>query len=367
MGLEWLCLLVPLAMTVYVYIKRPGQLVWWELLLTAGVCVLALFFARSMIVLSLGEDWEYQVEVAVEAKHEPAQVSISAMPVRAGTSTSLRVRPRFESARWTLVGREGSNRAIDEATFEGLSAKWESKRREVDKLQLIWPKTPDTAVFITSKQGYVNPLQATRRAYGLPEVGDPEKESFGLHDYPEQGEALAVDMILGKGGLRRAEAELMLKQLNATAGRERNFQCWILLFPGQPIDAARLQEALWEGGNRHEFVICIGTDRQDRVSWSRAFSWTPERSSLERVRVEVVRGEPLDLVKIVEGAERILAQSWKPPDLSSHTIYDVEVPIGGLIAVTILTGLTGAAVLWCVATNDFKRAGSESAGADTGR
>jgi hypothetical protein len=73
----------------------------------------------------------------------------------------------------------------------------------------------------------------------------------------------------------------------------------ILVFKDQPLEAGFFQEAYWKGGNKNEFIVCIGT-KGDDITWTKVISWTNEEELKIRTAREIKEMKKLDLMKIVE-------------------------------------------------------------------
>jgi hypothetical protein len=156
-------------------------------------------------------------------------------------------------------------------------------------------------------------------------------------------------MILGGAGFDRATAEQQLHRLNARYGSTYNCQVWIVIFRNQSDRAAELQEALWERGNRHDYVLCIGIDDQDRVQWTRAFSWTPSEAIVNYGREIAAIGAPLDLPPVIQKLEEAVKGSWVARDFDEFKAIHVAVPIWGLVIIALVTTLAGLGMMtWAV-------------------
>lgn len=54
---------------------------------------------------------------------------------------------------------------------------------------------------------------------------------------------------------------------------------YILLFDYlKGIDIAEQQKRYWNGGNKNEFIICLGLTSKSEVKWAYVFSWSDEKN-----------------------------------------------------------------------------------------
>ena len=351
--MEWFILLVPVLLSIFVAIKYPKQTVWWEFLVTFVVCAALLFGAKLLIISGITTDTEYYTRYVARAEYGEAYTDIILVPVTIGKTTTLQPRTVHHPAVWTAFSQNGDSRGIQEATYESLKASWGSSAiKEGHRYTITWDGDIEKAQFMTTTGSYENRLQATYTVYSLPEVSKEQHAKFQLQDYPSTA-GLAVQHILGEGGQYRDAAAQLLQHLNARHGAQKDFQCWIVIFRNQPEEAARLQEALWEHGNRHEYVLCLGVDDKDVVRWSKAFSWTKEEALINYGKEVVTLGSTLDLVSVVQSLDKALAGSWIPRDFSEFSYIQVDVPIWGLIVIGIVTTLGGIITLYWAVNNEI--------------
>ncbi len=206
---------------------------------------------------------------------------------------------------------------VSESTFRQLEAAWGSSETAEGAEAVSWPGTLSTVRFMAVPTLFRNTLMQTRAGGALKPVDEELVAGYGLHPYPEFENPISFEMILGSGGSpfpRREEAEFKLKVLNATAGDEKHFQAWILLFPGQPAEAADFQRRLWKGGKPNDFVVCLGVNASNQIMWSRAFSWSPDRTPVKEFENWGLPGKTIDLVETVGEIESVLSK-WKPTQL----------------------------------------------------
>ncbi len=362
MNVEWLLLTIPIGMALYARWKFPGQLCWWELALTLAVCVVSIAVSRAVLTLGIEADREALVEYAVRASYEKEHTSYApSISVGPKGSVTTSMHSVTCSAKYRVYGARGAEVDIDSFTYRRLEGEWKNGSQREAMNTTSWPGTPETARFVVTNHDYLNPLRLSRKAYGFPHVTSKIIESYQLHPYPANESKFASAMIRGTTGRRvtnRDEAEFKLKHLNATKGREQNFHAWILLFPGQRPDAAWYQEALWEGGKRNEFVVCLGIDAFDQIMWSKAFSWTPDQTLVTRFENWAEPGMQLNLVEVVDELDTILSESWRPRDFAAAPL-EVELPYWGIFLVGFVTTMTGLGVLGYATKNEFRTTSSE--------
>ncbi len=352
--MEWFILVIPAVMAIIAAFKYSRQTVWWEFVVMFVVCIACLLGAKLLIINGLTTDTEYYTRFVARAEYREAYTDIILVPTKIGKTTVLRPQPVPHPPTWTLYSQNGDSRSVTKETYEALKTKWGVEPAVRGHYStIVWDGAIEKAEYMTTTGSYENRLQATYTVYSLPTVSKEEKSRYHLQDYPRT-DAIAMQHILGDGGSYRPGANEMLQRLNATLGAQKDFQCWIVVFRNQPEHAARLQEALWEHGNRHEYVLCLGVDDKDTVQWSKAFSWTKQEALITYGGEIVKPGETLDLVSVVQSLEQAMAGSWIPRDFSEFSYIQVDVPIWGLLVIGLITTLGGALTLWWAITNQFE-------------
>ncbi len=344
MNLDWCTLVVPIGIAAYCGLKYRCPMVWRQLVLSVAFCAFMIVLLRAVLLFNLKSDTEYSVEYCVLAVRKTIAAPSVNVPGTGSKGKALKSQASPRSHECEAFGDDAARVSISSLDFESLNWKWDWGMHDGDTAWTRWPGSSETASFLLAKREYFNPLQCTRKIYNLPQLTPGQIMRSGLQWYSTPSSPLEGECILGPHSLSaggRKEAEVMLKTLNATKGKRQKFLAWIVLLPRQPIEAAELQQAFWKGGNLNEFVLCVGTDRKNNLTWTRAFSWTPERSLVERFERRSSGSEPLDLVKLVAELDQALESSWKVRELSAWPILDIELGNGDLALVCIFSGALG--------------------------
>jgi hypothetical protein len=99
-------------------------------------------------------------------------------------------------------------------------------------------------------------------------------------------------------GYNNVKASVLLSRKNALMGKLKQVHSMILVYKNKPQKAALLQEAMWKGGNKNEFILCIGIDENEKIDWTYIISWTEN----EKLKIDVrdsVKNLDFDLENIV--------------------------------------------------------------------
>lgn len=135
------------------------------------------------------------------------------------------------------------------------------------------------------------------------------------------------------------QANNILKEFNCRNGSTKQLKFYILLYSGVPPETALDQKTYWKGGNKNEFVLCVGIDNA-KISWIRHFCWSPDGyAGNDEIGIEMrdMIGEPSDIVNI---AENLISKSgrWKRKSFKEFeylTVKPSETAIWTSVAVNI--------------------------------
>lgn len=126
---------------------------------------------------------------------------------------------------------------------------------------------------ITEQGHYVNKVRRSSSIFRYQKISMARAQELGLHHYPKIS-AHDAPCILAGDFTVPYEAEMLFRKFNAGIASAEEMRLFILLFDASKgIGISELQRAFWQGGNKNEFVICIGLTPDYRIDWARTFSW----------------------------------------------------------------------------------------------
>jgi len=198
---------------------------------------------------------------------------------------------------WEVTDNIGKTYGVDQNLFEELCRRWGNRtfvelNRSIDHR---WSCGQDGDAYTTSYDGvfehtqpvcvvhlYENRMQASHSVFKFQKVPPEDAKRYGLFEYEYGAGPFDYNPLLG---IFDPAASNRLKWWNAHLGAPKKVHMLVLVFTDQPRLAGDLQESYWCGGNKNEFVLCIGQDKARRMQWTKVFSWT-ER---DRLKLDVER------------------------------------------------------------------------------
>ena len=90
------------------------------------------------------------------------------------------------------------------------------------------------------------------------------------------------------------------------------------------MEVVNKQKSYWEGGNKNEFVVCIGTDNSGNFEWVDAFSWMNKPSLEVEVEEFINNNEDLTLKKFADWLPKQVVAHWKRRDFKDFDYLQME-------------------------------------------
>ena len=138
--------------------------------------------------------------------------------------------------------------------------------------------------------------------------------------------------------------QIRFQLLNAFAGSTSQIHVFILLYDAEKgIATALKQRAYWEGGNKNEFVVCLGLENPDSpvVKWCKAFSWCDVPSLETATESYFIEHKQLDLLKYSEWLNDNL-HLWKRKEFSDFKYLGVNMSAKRKFCLALVTVLVCA-------------------------
>jgi hypothetical protein len=194
---------------------------------------------------------------------------------------------------------------------------------------------------------YENRVQASSSVFNFPEVDTSDIRKYKLFNYPGINNFDKQRHILGANN---KVAERKMEILNAKLGRKKEVKAFILVYKGHPIKAAEIQEAYWKGGNKNEFIVCIGTDKSGKkTNWVHIISWNLDKTLNVKVRNWVLGQDNLNLPGLVDMMYPEINTHFRRQSFEEFSYLKVELTSGQLIAIWIVSFILSAGLaVWII-------------------
>lgn len=162
-----------------------------------------------------------------------------------------------------------------------------------------------------------------------------QAEEIGLYDYPSIRDFDAPCILSGSIPVSDSVRSLFRK-FNAYHAPQWQMRLYILLFEASKgISVSEKQRAYWQGGNKNEFVLCIGMADENTIEWARAFSWADEQEREVSVSQWLMDNPIIDWEKIYDYLTIALC-SWKRKEFKDFDYININLPLWQIITTLTL-------------------------------
>lgn len=219
-----------------------------------------------------------------------------------------------------------------------------------DAYSSVWKGELEKLEIVSDSRTYTNRVQASSSVFNFPEVTADEKSRYKLFDYPKIINN-RQDHILG---MVDNPAEKRMDILNGLLGPKKQVTAFILVFKNATLKAADLQEAYWKGGNKNEFIICVGLDNTNKATWCKVISWTEVAEPKITVRNFVLQQDKFNLSEIADFAYSELSTKFKRKRFRDFEYLSIPMTSGQLLAALITSVILNIIIaIWSV-YNEFE-------------
>jgi hypothetical protein len=351
--IDWFFIFIPILVSVIILIFWLHKVVWWEVLLLIVPSALIILLMNTIMVAYNTSDTEYLGSYITRVNYyEPWNERVScrhpiyctrtypcgtAKSPRTCTSTYVcgHVHPYdvdYHPEEWTKEDNFKNEYSISQSDFNQLRKLFATKEYFVeldrdyhsidgDAYCTDWAGEPEKSSVITKEGSYTNKIRASHSVFKFEDISEKDIKKWSLYDYPS-----VVDykqrVVLGKKV--DAITERKLQYINGYYGPNKQFKLFVLFFKNQSMDVAYKQRSYWEGGNKNEFVVCIGVDNSGRFEWVDAFSWMSKPALEAEVEDFIMKTEDVKLKKFADWLPKQVSKHWKRRDFKDFEYLQME-------------------------------------------
>lgn len=281
-----------------IMILRKKLMVWWELALMVAGSLLITTCNSSL--MKLGNDWDteylggYMAKVSHYDDWDEWIVQTCTREVPCGTDKDGNTIYETETydcsyreyhpERWTYTDNHGNEeyfydkddfeRALKELGYPKMvfvDMNRDYYKKDGDKQDYFWDGNVNTVRALVTKHKYVNKLMSSNSIFKYENISEEDAAKEGLFDYPQvidDDQDVVLGYKVGKGTSKR------FKYINSIYGEKKQFRVYILVFKDKPLKISEMQKSYWQGGNKNEFIVCLGYDtKSKKITWCNPFSW----------------------------------------------------------------------------------------------
>ena len=222
--------------------------------------------------------------------------------------------------------------------------------KDGDAQDYYWDGTFENSRTLTTWHTYTNKVIASRSIFRFEDIDKEKAKELGLFEYPEIQDYDQKSLL----GVRLDRLTMKkIKYLNGTFGSKYQFRMYILVFKDKPLVISEQQKSYWQGGNKNEFVLCLGYNtKTHKIDWCNPFSWC-DSPKLEVATKRYFREHPnLNLMGYCKWLEKNI-NLWKRKEFKDFDYIDVEMSDGQTTALFIIILLLDIGMSIFLIGNDY--------------
>lgn len=351
-------MIIPVIAFLVLLILFAKRIVWWEYALIFIVPLITIVITKAISVSTQTKDFEYWNSYLVKAEYTEAWSTwvdkTCSKEVCTGSDSNRVCHTEYydcsycdsHSESYRAYDNIGNSYSISRSFYYELTKKWNNDvfvdmhrninhhfgcGKDGDKYVTTYNNDFNTIIPITNIHGYTNKVQASRSVFNFRKVDSTDVKRYQLYNYRKKFNEFNYNPIYGDDNRLAIDK---LNRYNCIYGSNKQVHMNILVFKNQPIDAAEYQKAYWVGGNKNEFILCIGLNNEG-IRWTKVISWT----EVETLKVDVektVLNMKYDLPSIVDTMALKVNKSFKRKTFKDFNYLEIEPTTGTFIIALIL-------------------------------
>ena len=367
--MEVIIYIIPFITALFLLIVFNKKMVWWEYLVLILPSLLFTLITQLIMVSVNSSDTEYLGGYVNRITYyEPWDEMVHVRHTRTNSDGEEEVyytwEREYHSERYTYIDNESNwehylskkeyeiikKRMGDKAVFRDMHRDYH--RIDGDAYDIYWDKTIEHLYDITTPHSYTNKIKASQShtIFKYSDISEEEAKELGLHEYPDI-HLMNQNPIIGRYASDKDKQRI--KYINATYGKTHQFRVYMLFYEGKDIEISEQQKAYWQNGNKNEFVVCLGTQR-DSVVWCNPFSWCDEPKLEALTRDYFIQNPKVDIDAYGKWLQNQIPTKWKRKEFSDFEYIHIGLSKGQYIALIIIMILLNIGISVFLVMNDIK-------------
>ena len=265
---------------------------------------------------------------------------------------------KYHPEKWYGYLNDGSERRLYSNEYNSIKTLWNVPEQFIDMhrdyytidgdaQEYKWDNKQYTIKTYVKEHHYCNKIIGTESAFKFNEIKSEEAKELGLYNYPEIKNN-EQNPIIGFNRFVKANDIKQFKRLNAFYGYRKQISFYLLIYPNMSASIVEDQRSYWQGGNKNEFIICVGVDSlTNQVQWAQCFSWLDDITIEVQCRDFINNQNKLDISDLSKWLENHL-YLWKRKEFKDFNYLNVSLKdnqeitiLWTVIIISILIGIFG--------------------------
>ena len=371
--MEVIIYIIPFITALFLLIVFNRKMVWWEYLVLILPSLLFTLITQLIMVSVNSSDTEYLGGYVNRITYyEPWDEMVRVRHTRTDSDGEEEVyytwEREYHSERYTYVDNESNwEHYLSKKDYEIIKKRMGNKavfrdmhrdyhRIDGDAYDIYWDKTIEHLYDITTPHSYTNKIKASQShtIFKYSDISEEDAKELGLYEYPDIN-LMNQNPIIGRYASDKDKQRI--KYINATYGKTHQFRVYMLFYEGKDIEISEQQKAYWQNGNKNEFVVCLGTQR-DSVVWCNPFSWCDEPKLEVLTRDYFIQNPKVDIDAYGKWLQTQIPTKWKRKEFSDFEYIHIGLSKGQYIALIIIMILLNIGISVFLVMNDIKNENS---------
>ena len=368
--MEILIFLIPIVTVGILAFKFREKTALWEYVVVLVPSILLFFALKYSVVYISSLDKEYLSDLVSKITYyedwdETVMVThtrtVSCGKGKTRTETYVVPERRYHPKRYVYETVTGETNDVSEdeyklicyklnmpAVFKDMHRSYRSK--DGDAYVTSWNRTRENSYPVTWTHLYQNKVKAS--SYSIFKYGNMSEEEIKenkLFDYPEIKNNDQNPIL----GFTATDTDIdAVRYLNGYRGPKNQIHVFILCFNNPSLEVAEMQKAYWQGGNKNEFVVCLGV-KNNTVIWCNPFSWSDEPMLEVKTRDYFIKHPDINFKDYAEWLDTQIDKNWHRKEFNDFNYLSIELSIGWYIAILIIILCYNVGISYWVITNEF--------------
>lgn len=367
--MEVIIYIIPFITALFLLIVFNRKMVWWEYLVLILPSLLFTLITQLIMVSVNSSDTEYLGGYVNRITYyEPWDEMVRVRHTRTDSDGEEEVyytwEREYHSERYTYVDNESNwEHYLSKKEYEIIKKRMGNKtvfrdmhrdyhRIDGDAYDIYWDKTVEHLYDITTPHSYTNKIKASQShtIFKYSDISEEDAKELGLYEYPDIN-LMNQNPIIGRYASDKDKQRI--KYINATYGKTHQFRVYMLFYEGKDIEISEQQKAYWQNGNKNEFVVCLGTQR-DSVVWCNPFSWCDEPKLEALTRDYFIQNPKVDIDAYGKWLQTQIPTKWKRKEFSDFEYIHIGLSKGQYIALIIIMILLNIGISVFLVMNDIQ-------------
>ena len=367
--MEVIIYIIPFITALFLLIVFNRKMVWWEYLVLILPSLLFTLITQLIMVSVNSSDTEYLGGYVNRITYyEPWDEMVRVRHTRTDSDGEEEVyytwEREYHSERYTYVDNESNwEHYLSKKEYEIIKKRMGNKsvfrdmhrdyhRIDGDAYDIYWDKTIEHLYDITTPHTYTNKIKASQShtIFKYSDISEEDAKELGMYEYPDIN-LMNQNPIIGRYASDKDKQRI--KYINATYGKTHQFRVYMLFYEGKDIEISEQQKAYWQNGNKNEFVVCLGTQR-DSVVWCNPFSWCDEPKLEVLTRDYFIQNPKVDIDAYGKWLQTQIPTKWKRKEFSDFEYIHIGLSKGQYITLIIIMILLNIGISVFLVVNDIK-------------